>query len=67
MEGRALAQLREQFLVGAICGGAGAFRHFKSAVRRLRIEQEWFRFRESALEEIAKAWLEENGIPVKSS
>jgi len=42
--------------------GRGAFRMFKSAVRRLGIEQEWYRFRDSALEEIAKEWLEPNGI-----
>jgi hypothetical protein len=42
--------------------GRGAFRMFKSAIRRLGIEEEWYRFRESALEEIAKDWLESNGM-----
>ena len=42
--------------------GRGAFRMFKSAIRRLRIEEEWYRFRDSAFEEIAKDWLESNGI-----
>ena len=42
--------------------GRGAFRMFKSAVRRLGIEEEWYRFRDSAFEEIAKDWLESNGI-----
>jgi|ERR1022692_651882 hypothetical protein len=64
-QGRTSAKQREELLDAV--HGAGAFRHFKSAVRRLRIEDEWFRFRESALEEIAKDWLEEHGIPVKSS
>jgi hypothetical protein len=42
--------------------GRGAFRMFKSAIRRLRIEEEWYRFRDSAFEEIAKDWLESNGL-----
>ena len=63
--GRTSAKQREE--LHAAIHGAGAFRHFKSVVRRLGIEQEWFRFRESALEEIAKDWLEEHGVPVKSS
>ena len=42
--------------------GRGAFRRFKDAVHRLGIENEWYRFRESALEEIAIEFLEEHGI-----
>jgi hypothetical protein len=42
--------------------GRGAFRMFKSAIRRLGIEEEWYRFRDSAFEEIAKDWLESNGV-----
>jgi Uncharacterised protein family (UPF0158) len=42
--------------------GTGAFRSFRSAIRRLGIEDEWFRFRQSALEEIAKDWLEAHGV-----
>jgi len=42
--------------------GAGAFRSFRSAVRRLRIEEEWFSFRQSAFERIAIGWLEAHGI-----
>jgi hypothetical protein len=45
--------------------GRGAFRMFKSAIRQLRIEGDWYRFRDAALEEIAKDWLEANGIPYK--
>jgi len=47
--------------------GEGAFRHFKRAVQRLGIEQKWFRFRESALEEIARDWLKEHGIPLRDA
>ncbi len=46
--------------------GAGAFRSFKNAIRRLAVEEEWFRFRQAALEEIATAWLETHNIPYRS-
>jgi hypothetical protein len=42
--------------------GSGAFRRFKDKIRSLAIEEEWYRFREKALEAIAIAWLEENQI-----
>ena len=42
--------------------GPGAFRLFRSTVRRLGIEDEWYRFRDAAFEGIAKDWLEANGI-----
>jgi hypothetical protein len=42
--------------------GSGAFRRFKDAIRRLDIEEEWYRFQDAALEAIAKEWLEAHGI-----
>ena len=42
--------------------GRGAFRRFKDAVHRLGIADQWYRFREAALEEIAIEFLEEHGI-----
>jgi uncharacterized protein UPF0158 len=42
--------------------GAGAFRNFKDAVRRHRIESSWFAFRTEALRQIAVKWCEENEI-----
>ena len=42
--------------------GRGAFRMFLSAVRRLGLKDEWYRFRDSAFEEIAKEWLEVKSI-----
>ena len=42
--------------------GAGAFRSFRSAIRRLGIEDDWFRFRQTAFEDIAKDWLEAHDI-----
>jgi hypothetical protein len=49
-------------LLGAI-HGRGAFRRFKDAVRRLGRADEWYRFRDAALEEIAIQFLEAHGIP----
>ncbi|HXB67318.1 MAG TPA: UPF0158 family protein [Candidatus Acidoferrales bacterium] len=43
--------------------GPGAFRSFKSALRRHRIEQDWYHFRDEALRDIAAEWCEDNGIP----
>ena len=42
--------------------GSGAFRRFKDTIRRLDIEEEWYRFHAAALEVIAKEWLEAHGI-----
>ena len=43
--------------------GRGAFRMFRNAIRLLEIEDDWYRFRDSAIEEIAKEWLEAHGVP----
>jgi hypothetical protein len=53
---------RRDELLGSI-HGAGAFRSFRSTIRRHGIEGEWFAFRQSAFEEIAKDWLEAHEIP----
>ena len=45
--------------------GAGAFRMFRSLIRRLGIEQNWYQFREERLAEIAREWLEEHKLPYK--
>jgi len=42
--------------------GSGAFRMFKSAIRRLKIEDAWYRFRDEAVKQIAREWLEENNL-----
>jgi hypothetical protein len=42
--------------------GAGAFRSFRNAIRRLGVEEEWFRFRQAAFEETAKDWLQAHNI-----
>jgi Uncharacterised protein family (UPF0158) len=42
--------------------GAGAFRLFRSAVRRLGLEQSWYQFLDEALADIARNWLEEQKL-----
>jgi hypothetical protein len=43
--------------------GSGAFRRFKDAIHRRGLADEWYRFRQAALEEIAEDWLKANNIP----
>jgi hypothetical protein len=45
--------------------GAGAFRVFRSAIRRLGLEQRWYQFRDEAVAKIARDWLEEHKLPYK--
>jgi hypothetical protein len=42
--------------------GSGAFRVFKNAIYYRGIEQRWHSFRQDALEQIARDWLERNEI-----
>lgn len=42
--------------------GRGAFRRFKDRVHAYGIAEEWYRYRDNALREIAMAWCEEHGI-----
>jgi hypothetical protein len=57
---RANARHRDELLDSL--HGRGAFRMFKATVRRLGIEEEWHRFRDSAFEEIARDWLVAHGF-----
>jgi hypothetical protein len=45
--------------------GSGAFRMFKSTVRRLGIEKDWYKFRDEAIKQIAVEWLEEHHLQYK--
>ncbi len=47
--------------------GPRAFRSFSEAVGRLGIEQEWFRFRDQAFEDLAIGWLDEHQIAYEES
>lgn len=42
--------------------GQGAFRRFRDAIQLNGIEEDWYRFRQEALEKIAIDWLEANQI-----
>jgi hypothetical protein len=43
--------------------GKGAFQRFKAAISELGIQQKWYDFRASELEEIAADWLDSEEIP----
>jgi Uncharacterised protein family (UPF0158) len=45
--------------------GSGAFRHFRDAVERLGLLDAWYRYREEAIEQIARDWLEEHKLAYK--
>jgi hypothetical protein len=51
-------------LLGAV-HGSGAFRHFRGAVERLGLLDAWYRFRQEAIEQIARDWLEEHKLAYK--
>jgi hypothetical protein len=42
--------------------GTGAFRMFRHTIDRLGIRDDWFRYRNDTLEQIAKDWLDDHGI-----
>ena len=42
--------------------GSGAFRRFKEGIQKFKIEQNWYRYRDEALKQIAIEWCEENGL-----
>jgi Uncharacterised protein family (UPF0158) len=48
-------------LLGAV-HGAGAFRLFKMTIARLGLRDRWFEYRDRALREMAREWLEAKGI-----
>ena len=53
-------QLRDRLLEKI--QGSGAFRRFKNAIDEYDITDDWYRFRDKALKEIAIGWLEKNSI-----
>jgi hypothetical protein len=42
--------------------GRGAFRYFKDRIHAYGIAEEWYKYRDDALREIAMAWCEAHGI-----
>lgn len=47
--------------------GRGAFRRFKDAVRRMGLEQEWYRFRDAEYKRVAIEWCEDCGVILSDS
>lgn len=45
--------------------GSGAFRHFRATVERLGLLDLWYRYREEAIQQIARDWLEEHKLAYK--
>lgn len=43
--------------------GRGAFRRFKDAIHRLGVAEDWYKYKDQALREIAIEWCEAHGIP----
>ena len=42
--------------------GSGAFQRFKNAIHKFDISDDWYKYRDNALKEIAIEWCQENGI-----
>ena len=42
--------------------GSGAFRRFKENIHRYNIAEDWYKYREEAIKQIAMDWCEENDI-----
>jgi hypothetical protein len=43
--------------------GSGAFRRFKDAIHRKEVQDDWYRFRDESMKDIAINFLESEGIP----
>jgi hypothetical protein len=42
--------------------GSGAFRRFKDSIHKHGVADDWYKYRDDELREIAIAWCDENGI-----
>ncbi|TEB11207.1 hypothetical protein Psfp_04004 [Pelotomaculum sp. FP] len=45
--------------------GSGAFRRFKDNIHRYHIEDDWYKYRDEAIKQIAIEWCEDNEIKYK--
>jgi hypothetical protein len=52
-------------VLGGAIHGSRAFRHFRAAIERLGLLDAWYRYREEAIEQIARDWLEEHKLAYK--
>jgi hypothetical protein len=44
-------------------GGRGTFGRFKNMIHRHNLQDQWYKFRDESLKQIAVEWLEASGIP----
>jgi len=42
--------------------GSGAFRHFRAVIDRLGLREAWYQYRDEAVKQIARDWLDSHGI-----
>ncbi|MGH7801737.1 MAG: UPF0158 family protein [Nitrososphaerales archaeon] len=54
-------ELREQMYYSI--KGSGAFRRFKENIRKCGIEDDWYRFRDAKMKEVAMEWCEYHKVP----
>lgn len=47
--------------------GRGAFRYFKDTAARLGLVEDWYRYRDEAMERFVLDWAEAHGVPVDQS
>jgi len=45
--------------------GKGAFQRFREGLERFDIRDEWFAYRQTTLEQIARDWLDSHSIPYR--
>ena len=62
--GQSLSVPAQQEEIMEAIHGSGAFRQFKSTIRRLRLEDAWFLFKNSVLEDMARSWLDDHGFEI---
>ena len=60
--GASLAAESQRTAIADAIHGSGAFRNFKSTIRRLGLEAAWFAYKTAALEAIARDWLRRNDL-----
>jgi len=60
-----VANIKQRDILLESIHGKGAFQRFREALERLALLDEWYSFRQSALQKIARDWLEAHNIPYK--
>ena len=61
---RTVENPNEQNELASAIRGRGAFRRFKNTVNELDLADDWCKYRDQALERIARGWCKENNIEI---